>query len=482
MQFNSYIFILLFLPLFIMLYFILNRIHRNSGKILIILSGTIFYLYAGIDTALILGTSIVFNFIFSKLIKRSKSCKKFLFAFGIAANILLLLYYKYSLFVVSTINEVFGKSFTLNKIILPLGISFFTFQQIMFLVSVYKNEIEEVYAVDYLAYILFFPKLIMGPLVEAKDFISQINNPSQKRFNIDNLSSGIKLFSLGLFQKMVLADTFSKAVSWGFSNIGSATSGDFFLVMLFYTFEIYFDFNGYSMMAVGVSKMININLPVNFNSPYKALSIKDFWKRWHISLTGFLTKYIYYPLGGSKKSKIRTYINIMIVFLVSGLWHGANWTFILWGFIHGIFQILERLFDKQLRKQHEGLKWVSTFLVVNLLWLLFRSESVSQWTALLGKMFVFSDMRISDGLIKCFVLPENNFILNMFHLNTLNTLVRGFPMLLFTVFSFFVCLVPEAATKTCENKSLCSILYCAVAFVWAFLCLSSESVFVYFNF
>ena len=357
----------------------------------------------------------------------------------------------------------------------------------MYIVSVYRNEVETVSIIDYLSYVFYFPKLIMGPLAEPKDLISQFNNDELKKFQWENLASGIKLFSFGLFKKMLLADTFAKAVAWGFENTDLATAGDLFLVMLFYTFEIYFDFSGYSDMAVGVSQMINITLPMNFDSPYKALSIRDFWKRWHVSLTSFLTKYLYIPLGGSRKGKARTYINILIVFLVSGLWHGANWTFILWGCIHGVLQIIERVFSKtdkkgNLHTKNYAAKWVGTFLVVNLLWLLFRSESIAQWTEMLGKMFSFQNMGISDGLISIFVLPENTFLFEKLGLADLNRIIRGFPMLLFIIASFVICLVPENNYRNRNEIGIVSMVLCAMAFVWAFLCLGSESVFVYNGF
>ena len=318
-----------------------------------------------------------------------------------------------------------------------------------------------------------------------RDFIHQmaISHPIVVASNLTcAVAVMASAYDPSLFKKMVLADTFAKGVAWGFANLSSATSGDLFLVMLFYTFEIYFDFSGYSDMAVGVSEMINITLPMNFDSPYKAGSIRDFWKRWHMSLTSFLTRYVYFPLGGSRKGSIRTYLNILIVFLVSGLWHGANWTFILWGCIHGVLQIIERIFDKPLRRQHEPMRYFCTFLAVNLLWLLFRSDSVAQWGDMLGTMFSFQNMAVSDGLIHSFVLPETIFLTDIFDVFGLNSLVRGLPMLVITVSAFLICLVPENNYRNMRKLNAVNLLLCAGAFVWAFLCLSSESVFVYFNF
>ena len=483
MQFNSYVFILLFLPVFVFSYFFLNRINKYWGKLLIIVSGIVFYIYAGIVSFVILSISAIVNLLVSLILSKVKKNRRLLLIISIILNISLLLYYKYTNLAISTVNSLLGKSISTKEIILPLGISFFSFQQIMYVVAVYRREIKPVSVTDYLAYVFFFPNLIMGPLIEAKDLISQLNDVSLKKFQWKNLASGIKLFSFGLFKKMLLADTFARGVAWGFSNLNTATAGDLFLVMFFYTFEIYFDFSGYSDMAVGVSQMINITLPMNFDSPYKALSIRDFWKRWHISLTSFLTKYLYFPLGGSKKGNIRTYFNIMIVFLVSGLWHGANWTFVLWGCLHGLLQVIERFFSNRNDFQsNAGAKWLGTFLGVSILWLLFRAESIAQWIELLGKMFSFQNMGISDGLIKTFILPESAFIIKKLGLTELNNTVRGFSMLVFIISSFIICLIPENNYRNRNKLGIGSMFICAVAFVWAFLCLSSESVFVYFNF
>lgn len=281
---------------------------------------------------------------------------------------------------------------------------------------------------------------------------------------------------------MILADTFSQAVNWGYTNMDAATSMDWILIMLFYTFQIYFDFSGYTDMAVGVSCMLNIELPINFNSPYKALSIRDFWKRWHMTLTGFLTKYIYIPLGGNRKGTIRTYLNILIVFLVSGIWHGANWTFILWGVLHGILSVLDRAFEKFSKKLIEPVRWMATFLAVNCLWMLFRSDSIAQWHQILYNILTFQDTSVSDGLIQVFVLPETRFINTLLHLNAVNSSVRGFSMLLFMCSALFLCLVPENNYQSREKNNAFTMFLAAIAFVWGFLCLSSESVFVYFNF
>ncbi|MCM1303498.1 MAG: MBOAT family protein [Lachnospiraceae bacterium] len=470
------------MPIVIAGYFLLNRWSVTGGKVFLIAAGIFFYTYAGWRMSIVLGLSILGNYLAGRIIRKKSKYQKAALAVSVSANVALLLYLKYRDFFIENLNLAFHTAFDLKHIILPLGISFFTFQQIAYLADIYKGEAVDTGVVDYMLYILYFPKLLMGPITPFSDLTAQLNDPGSKKVDWDNITCGIKIFSFGLFKKMLLADTFSAAVAWGFENMDAATSMDLFLVMLFYTFEIYFDFSGYSDMAVGSSMMLNIRLPINFDSPYKALSIRDFWKRWHMSLTGFLTKYIYIPLGGSRKGRMRTGINTMIVFLVSGIWHGANWTFILWGAIHGIFCVAERFFEKYQKKCMKAVRWGITFLLVSLLWLLFRSDSIAEWLTMLGKMFSFQNMNISDGLIDVFNLPESALINDILHLGNIMAQVRGLWLLLFTVSASLICLIPENNYRRFRKNGYISMIFAAAAFVWAFLCLSSESVFVYFNF
>lgn len=485
MQFNSYIFILVFLPLILIAYFSTAKFNKCFGKIVLILGSVIFCTYSNVSAFKILGCSLVINFLFAKLIEYSKrkSYLRIFMSIPIIINVGLLLYYKYTNFAISNINLWFGKSFALKDLVLPIGISFFTFQQIAYIVAIYKKEISSVNVFDYITYIIYFPKLLMGPLMDPVDFIAQLNDDSSKKVDWNNIACGVKIFSFGLLKKVLIADTFAKAVSWGFTNVETATSIDWILIMLFYTFEIYFDFSGYSDMAVGTSLMFNIMLPINFDSPYKALSIRDFWKRWHISLTKFFTKYIYIPLGGSKKNIIFTCLNTMIVFLISGIWHGANWTFILWGILHGLLSIFDRLFDRNLKKMFEPARWLATFIIVNILWLLFRADSVQQWATILYKVIGFSNTTVSAGLLNTFSIPETAIIFDIFPIFAkLNTHVCGFMMLVFTFISFAICILPENNYKNLKKLSILNMILAAGSIILGITCLSGESVFVYFNF
>lgn len=481
MQFNSFIFILLFLPITVLLYFLGNKINDKVGKIILVIVGLFFYAYSSWKALLIFISSILINYVFALLIQNKLKWRKWFVSIPVAINIGLLFYFKYFGFFLESLSTIgIGQGIT-TATILPIGISFFTFQQIAYLVSTYRKELK-VDFLDYLVFITFFPKILMGPLMEPVDFIKQINDTSLKKFNADNLTYGLKIFSLGLFKKMLIADIFAKAVSWAYTNIAAATAVDWILVMLFYTFEIYFDFSGYSDMATGSSIMLNITLPINFDSPYKALSVRDFWKRWHISLTRFLTKYLYIPLGGSRKGKILTYVNTIIVFFASGLWHGANWTFILWGLIYGLLMVFDRIFEKKEEKVFKPLRWIITFIIINVLWLLFRSDSVSQWITILKQIVLFQNKTISAGLLEPFALTEFNVLTLMFQLTKYVSNINGLWMILYLVVSLLICLIPENNYRSLKKISGFTMFISAVLFVWAFLYLSSESVFLYFNF
>lgn len=483
MQFNSFVYILLFLPLTVLIYFLACRFGSRFGKIVLIIAGIIFYLNAGTASAVVLLISIAVNYCFALLIGKKVRSGRLCVMIPVIVNIVLLLGFKYTGFAVLNANRLLGTEFPVPEIFLPLGISFFTFQQIAYVASVYKGETDNVSMIDYLAYILYFPKLIMGPLMEPSDFLGQINDNSLKKPDMDNIACGLKIFSYGLFKKVMIADILARAVSWGYENIEASTSVDWILIMLFYTFEIYFDFSGYSDMAVGSSLMLNITLPINFDSPYKALSIRDFWKRWHISLTSFFTKYIYIPLGGSRKGKVLTYVNVMVVFLISGLWHGASWTFVLWGFLHGVLMVFDRIFDKWETKIFEPLRWMITFLGVSILWLLFRSESVMQWAGILKKILFFGDRNISDGVAWSFYQDYlSEFLTNTLHIRYLVDHIWGFWMLLYLFGCTLICLGPRNNYRKLRTLSPVSMIFAALLFVWGLTCLGRESVFLYFNF
>ena len=483
MQFNSYIFILAFLPVFVLVYFLSGKINQTLRKLVVIAGSLVFYAYMNLTVLVVMAISLAVNLIFAKIINKTKSSIKIYVALPVIVNVLLLLFFKYTNFAISNINVLLGRQINLLNLVLPVGISFFTFQQIAYVVAVYRKEINEINAIDYFSYILYFPKLLMGPLMDPVDFVEQYNDSKTGIVNWDNIAYGLKIFSFGLIKKVLLADTLAKVVFWGFENFDEATSLELLLVMFFYTFEIYFDFSGYTDMAVGVSQMLNITLPINFDSPYKAISIRDFWKRWHISLTKFLTKYIYIPLGGSKKGLFFTCLNTMIVFLVSGIWHGANWTFILWGLLHGLFSVFDRLTEKYTAKVFKPVRWLVTFTIVNVLWLLFRADSVGQWMNMLKTIVGFDNMMVSKDLISSFVFPESALLINVFpFLTRIVSDFSGLILYVFTGVAAVICFLPENNYRNMRKLNWADMVFAAIFFVWGVTCLGSESVFVYFNF
>ena len=381
MLFNSYYFIFLFLPLSLAGYYILNyvNLYRLAGIFLIGMS-LWFYGYFNRSYLLIICGSIIANFLFAKIMDRfseKQSVKKCILILGILTNVILIFYYKYFNFFLENINTLFHTSFALKNILLPLGISFFTFQQISFLVDAYRGETKDYSFEEYALFVSFFPQLVAGPVVLHSETIPQFRDPKKRRVNYANFSRGLYVFSLGLFKKIILADTFGRAVDYGFSALPALNSLETFIVSLCFTFQLYFDFSGYCDMAVGIGSLFNITLPQNFNSPYKACSIIEFWERWHRSLSGWLRDYVYIPLGGSRKGKLRTYFNLMITFLISGIWHGANLTFLVWGALHGIYQVVYRFYKKHCKWEMPKIIGVAlTFAFVSLAWIFFRADSV----------------------------------------------------------------------------------------------------------
>ena len=375
MLFNSYIFILVFLPIVIMLYFGMNRLKKFTlAKWILIVSSVMFLGYYSFKCAIVLAVSIIINFLINqRLAKQNGKTKKVWLAIGIIINVLFLGFFKYA-------------NFFAENIIMPLGISFYTFQQIAYMVDSYRGEVEECSFVDYLLFVSYFPKLIQGPIAYHNELLPQFQDEKKKHLDFGNFARGITLFSQGLFKKVLLADNFGKIVDYGYSSITNLNSFEAILVIIGYTLQIYFDFSGYCDMAMGVSNMLNIELPWNFNSPYKAKNISEFWKCWHMTLTRFLTKYIYIPLGGNRKGTMRMYINIIIVYLVSGLWHGAGYTFIVWGVLHGLATVLYRMFKKTYDKIPSFIQWGMTFAFVNVSWIFFRAPNVTDAFAIMKQV------------------------------------------------------------------------------------------------
>ena len=373
MLFNSYVFVFLFLPITVFVYFSLNRSRAFSlAKVWLVLASLFFYAYWNINYTTLIIFSIIFNFFVGKSLS-TYSKSKFLLVFGLIVNISLLAYFKYINFIFDNLSQIFDSTPKFESIILPLAISFFTFQQIAFLVDSWKNKVQGYNFLDYSLFIVFFPQLIAGPIVHHSNIIPQFKKLDNLFINYRNLLLGLIIFSIGLFKKVIIADTLLVVVDNGFDHSISLTFIESWVVSISYSLQLYFDFSGYADMAIGLALMLNIYLPLNFNSPYKAQNIKDFWRRWHITLSNFLREYIYIPLGGNKLSRYGVVRNILITFLIGGIWHGAGWTFIFWGFLHGLGVSIYYLWEKTGLIINKIIAHIVTLLFINITWVFFRA-------------------------------------------------------------------------------------------------------------
>nr|WP_301553521.1 MBOAT family protein [Desulfuribacillus stibiiarsenatis] len=375
------------------MYFLLNKIRWITvAKGWLVISSLFFYSWWNVSYLPLIIGSMVFNYIIGKILTKWQfGLRKGILALGIAFNVGLLGYYKYSNFFLTNMNAVFTTNVPLLKLALPLAISFFTFQQIAYLVDAYRQETKQYDFLSYALFVTFFPQLIAGPIVHHKEMMPQFEQLRNKLVNYRNIATGLFVFCIGLFKKVVIADTFAIWATYGFDEAVSLTMLEGWIVSLSYTFQLYFDFSGYADMAIGIALLFNIRLPINFHSPYKATSIQDFWRRWHMTLGRFLTQYVYIPLGGNRLGKFRTYLNLFFVFLISGLWHGAGWTFVFWGFLHGMAIVIHRLWKANGYTLNRYIAWFLTFQFVNISWVFFRAQEWADAMKVLKAMFVFPE-------------------------------------------------------------------------------------------
>ncbi|MDE7429684.1 MAG: MBOAT family protein, partial [Lachnospiraceae bacterium] len=401
-------------------------------------------------------------------------------------------YFKYFYFFLSTMNGVFGTSFVLRGILLPLGISFFTFQQISFIVDTYRGEIRDCRFLEYALFVAFFPQLIAGPIVNHSEMLPQFERLGQEEVNWERIAEGFVLFVLGLFKKVLLADTFGRGVDYGYENLTALGRADAVLVIVFYALQLYFDFSGYCDMARGLGKMLGIEIPVNFDSPYKAVNIVDFWKRWHITLNRFFTKYVYIPLGGNRKGPGRIYVNLLIVFFLSGLWHGAGWNFIVWGMLHGVLYVATRFWQKNIRKYDNNVRktifttimsQILLFIYVSVAWVYFRAADIAQANSLLKAACLGKRQKISQALAECFQLDEFWYIIKVLHLDNYSY-SRYILMVLILAVGLYLAMAGKNAAQLAERfrYRAWSALVIAVLAVWCVLSFSGVSTFLYFNF
>jgi alginate O-acetyltransferase complex protein AlgI len=478
MLFNSYEFIFLFLPITFAVYFWLNKKRlTQASKAWMVFASLFFYSWWNVlYLPLILG-SILFNFTVGSTITKmgdSSSVKKGfsrkgLLTFGIVTNLLLLGYFKYMDFFITNANGVLGTQWNLMHIVLPLGISFFTFTQIAYLVDAYRDEVKEMDYLNYTLFVTFFPHLLAGPILHHKEMMPQFDSLKSKVINYKNIAAGLFLFSIGLFKKVVIADTFAQWANAGFDTAQSLNLIEAWATSLSYTFQLYFDFSGYTDMALGVALMFNIRLPINFNSPYKALDIQDFWRRWHITLSRFLRDYIYIPLGGNRNGELRTYSNLFSVFLIGGLWHGASWMFVIWGALHGSAIVIHRAWKSFGFSMNKYLAWFITFNFINITWIFFRAKNWDSAAKILEAMSGISN------------IPLNK----IHHLKELfPSLGMSSYTLPFIISGFFITLLLKnfASYQNTFAPDKKMVLFSIVIFVYSILNLATVSEFLYFNF
>jgi D-alanyl-lipoteichoic acid acyltransferase DltB (MBOAT superfamily) len=472
MLFNSYEFIFAFLPISFFVYFSLNQKRLTvASKGWLVFTSLFFYSWWNIAYLPLILISILFNYtITNTMFEYDKSRKKYLskkalLQIGLAFNIGLLAYFKYMDFFIENTNLIFGTDIGLFHLALPLAISFFTLQQIAFLIDSYEGLVKEKSFLDYTIFVIFFPQLIAGPIVHHKEMMPQFANVRNKVKNYKNIVMGLFIFSIGLFKKVVIADTFAVWATAGFDT--SSTLGFFeaWVTSLSYTFQLYFDFSGYTEMAIGAALLFNIKLPQNFNSPYKATGMIDFWKRWHITLTNFITTYIYTPIIKffNQLTFNKAMIATLVTFLIAGLWHGASWMFVIFGGLHGVGLVINHYWQKQWKKKlkiniNKYLAWFITFNYVNITFVFFRAKEWDDAIKILKGMFFYNQNHFSlfynIGLIHCFI-----FLFTTLFFNNINSYI-GKPINLKMVY----------ISSIAFSISIINLLY------------SPIKVFIYYNF
>ena len=485
MLFNSYAFIFFFLPFTFFIYFYLNKKHQTeAGKAFLVFASLFFYSWWNIAYLPLILISMFVNYILGRYLSKKKksgtrNSSRGLLALGIVFNLGLLGYYKYADFFLENLNTFFQAHLDLLHLALPLAISFYTFQQIAYLVDSYRSETKEYDFLNYAVFVTFFPQLIAGPIVHHAEMMPQFARTRNKLVNYHNIAVGLFVFAIGLFKKVVIADTFAQWASLGFDQATSLTMLDAWMTSLSYTFQLYFDFSGYTDMAIGAALLFNIKLPINFNSPYKALSIQDFWRRWHITLSRFLRDYLYIPLGGNRKGGGRTYLNLFLTFLLGGIWHGAGWTFVLWGALHGAAMMIHRAWQKTGVSMHALLAWLITFNFINVTWVFFRAKSFDDAIKVLHGMFV-GPLVLPSAISSKLAFLETIGVES----GPWSTLFYREPAILVWLLAGFILVLFFRNSMELKQRFKPSLYYllATLFLLFSLFMLSRKSEFIYFNF
>ena len=488
----SYSFIFIFLPIVIVLYWIAN--HQGAyraGKMVLLISSLVFYtlLTPGVKglIALLLSASICYIIATFGIRKcGSGAAKKALLTLGIIVNIAFLIYCKYLTYIQLLMGKTEGTDLFYKAVVVPVGISYFTFSQIAYLVDTYR-DVNICYSFpDYVLFVSFFPKISVGPIALTTDLIPQFNDVLRKKINYDNMAAGFYRFTLGLAKKLLLADNLGAFSDIGYANITNLSSGDAILVVLSYALQIYFDFSGYCDLASGICLMLGLDLCENFDGPYHSLSIAEFWKRWHISLTTFFRNYLYIPMGGNRKGKLRTYFNNLFIFLISGLWHGAATHFVIWGGIHGIGIIVSRLISPVTKKIPKAVRWFLTFSFVSLAWVFFRADSTEMALDMLKRVFTAGFGSLNSSLIATCIPTECQLLQWLILKAAPNATFYsgcaiwiGLVLLGIVLSSFSKTAAQRCKDFTASGKKIAATV---ILFTWSVLSLSEVAEFIYVNF
>jgi alginate O-acetyltransferase complex protein AlgI len=434
MLFNSYPFIVLFLPITLIGYFLLGKVSELAPILWLALASLVFYSVSNWQFVPLLLASVAFNYTIGLLLITSRLRNRLRFAaltLGVAGDLLVLGYFKYAGFLAANLDALFSAGLTVH-VLLPVGISFYTFTQIAFLVDAYRGKVAGYRLPHYALFVTYFPHLIAGPILHHKDMIPQFEREQTKRPDPHLILCGLVIFAIGLFKKTCLADGIQPFVALAFGP-STPTFDQAWIGALAYTFQLYFDFSGYSDMAIGISLMFGVFLPLNFNSPYKAISIIDFWRRWHMTLSQFLRDYLYIPLGGNRRGRILRYVNLMITMVLGGLWHGAAWTFVAWGALHGAYLCVNHAWSNygpavpsRFARLTNIAALILTFASVVIAWVFFRAESLSSALTILSKMVdpatvtwgyreMFATGLVGLYAVLCWVAPNTQAIMNYDH-------------------------------------------------------------------
>ena len=461
--------------------------HRRLGILFITLMSAVLYGLFNWKYLVVIGISMavtyLFSYIMSLAVEKSRRVSPLVPAVAVIFHIAVLGYFKYTGFLSDNINAIFGTDYVFKAFLLPVGISFYTFSQIAFVIDRYRGEIPHYDLLDYSFYVLFFPKIMQGPIAFPAEMIEQTRDIKKLSFDADRFARGIILFIIGLSKKVLMADTIALLVNYTYQQAYYLDTLCVIVAGIATALNIYFDFSGYCDMADGISQMLGFTLPQNFNSPFKAASVQELWQRWHMTLSRFLTKYVYFPLGGSRRGVVRTILNILIIFFISGLWHGAGWNYVVWGLLNGILVIFDHFHKNKILPRK--IRQVLTFLFFSFSVIIFQAPDLVTGGVMVGKLTFFTfpgflyRTAANLSLSETYVIEE---AVSLFAPNALNIYFLVL-MIIILAFSLFLMTRPNAREIAQQSSFKTSqIVWLSIIAVLSILSLSNVQTFIYFTF